>query len=310
MISISVSELLTVILARDSFSFVICKVAERFEFNSLIPGDRAVTDNWISENTYHFSSPRPRPSIYVRCCHNHKLQRFVVMELSYSISCLLMSFFFVISLYQLCKRVFPKRRRDDDHRVSKMSSCSDHVDVAALSLPLPRGRGRCLWSATCTSWAAVAARGAGAAGAAARPADEPAAGGEGDGGGVDARGGAGDVHGARRGARGAHGVRGHALRRRRRQRGLDHHGAGRPRVAHAAPPLRHRLLHRRAPRRPARRPRACVDRLVRRSGPPPAAPSTSAASFLTAFNHTGNLVLSRDLLDMKEGEEFFYTQGG
>lgn len=31
--------------------------------------------------------------------------------------------------------------------------------------------------------------------------------------------------------------------------------------------------------------------------------------FLTAFNHTGNLVLSRDLLDSKEGNEFFYHAG-
>ncbi|XP_020085304.1 cytochrome P450 76A1 [Ananas comosus] len=31
--------------------------------------------------------------------------------------------------------------------------------------------------------------------------------------------------------------------------------------------------------------------------------------FLTAFNHTGNLVLSRDLLDSKEGNEFFHHAG-
>ncbi|OAY74022.1 geraniol 8-hydroxylase-like [Ananas comosus] len=55
---------------------------------------------------------------------------------------------------------------------------------------------------------------------------------------------------------------------------------------------------------------ACVDRLVRRLRAAAGSPvDLGRLLFLTAFNHTGNLVLSRDLLDMKEGEEFFYHAG-
>ncbi|OAY76588.1 Magnesium/proton exchanger, partial [Ananas comosus] len=45
----------TAILARDSSSFVICKKTGRFESNSLIPGDGAVTDYWIRVPTKLYS---------------------------------------------------------------------------------------------------------------------------------------------------------------------------------------------------------------------------------------------------------------
>nr|CAD1843754.1 unnamed protein product [Ananas comosus var. bracteatus] len=158
----------------------------------------------------------------------------------------------------------------------------------------------------------AAAQVAGAAGPALRPRGDGAAGRDDDGGGVVGCGGARDVQGARRGAGG-----------RMVYESMRYERANEGSIITAQPGVEWRMLRRlcttgffaaaRLDALQGVRSR-CVAGLLRRADDAGGSGRGGVVDlgrllFLTAFNHTGNLVLSRDLLDSKEGNEFFHHAG-